>query len=110
MSAPAASQPSNTAPASNSRLIAEATQNFITFLDALQIGLAAKDSLHPLLSDIIGSVNAISSNDFNGRASIIQWLIILNQMKAAEDITQDQVRQLKFDIQTAYDGFKETLD
>jgi ESCRT-I complex subunit VPS28 len=31
-------------------LILEATQDFITFLDALRLGLLAKDQLHPLLA------------------------------------------------------------
>ena len=38
-------------------MIAEATQDFITFLDALRLGMLAKDQLHPLLTDVIQSVN-----------------------------------------------------
>ena len=37
-------------------MIAEATQDFITFPDALRLGILAKDQLHPLLlTDVIQS-------------------------------------------------------
>src|ERR1700726_3561729 len=70
---------------SNGTLILEATQDFITFLDALKLGLLAKDQLHPLLSDVIQSANKVCDGDFDGRAKIVQWLITLNQMKATDE-------------------------
>ncbi|KAI9815822.1 MAG: Vacuolar protein-sorting-associated protein 28 [Thelocarpon impressellum] len=90
--------------------ISTATENFINFLDALELGLLAKDSLHPLLADVIQSVNRVSDKDFEGRSKIVQWLITLNQMKASEEVSKDQVGELKFDIRQAYHGFKATLD
>lgn len=89
--------------------ISDATENFITFLDALKINMFAKDSLHPLLSDVIKSVNKVTDGDFEGRAKIIEWLIVLNQMKANEEISEAQARELSFDIEQAYYGFKATL-
>lgn len=93
----------------NGTLILEATQDFITFLDALKLGLLAKDQLHPLLSDVIQSVNKVTDRDFNGRGKIVQWLITLNQMKASEEVSEEQSRDLEMDMNTAYQGFKETL-
>jgi len=93
----------------NGTLILEATQDFITFLDALKLGLLAKDQLHPLLSDVIQSVNKVTDRDFEGRAKIVQWLIALNQMKAAEEVSEDQARELELDMNSAYQGFKATL-
>ena len=90
--------------------ISTATENFINFLDALELGLLAKDSLHPLLADVIQSVNRVSDGDFEGRSKIVQWLITLNQMKASEEVSKDQVGELKFDIRQAYHGFKATLE
>ncbi len=94
---------------SNGTLILEATQDFITFLDALKLGLLAKDQLHPLLSDVIQSANKVTDQDFEGRGKIVQWLITLNQMKATEEVSEDQARELELDINTAYQGFKATL-
>jgi ESCRT-I complex subunit VPS28 len=93
----------------NGTLILEATQDFITFLDALKLGLLAKDQLHPLLSDVIQSVNKVTDRDFEGRGKIVQWLIALNQMKATEEISEDQSRELEMEMNTAYQGFKATL-
>jgi ESCRT-I complex subunit VPS28 len=90
-------------------LILEATQDFITFLDALKLGLLAKDQLHPLLSDVIQSVNKVTDRDFEGRGKIVQWLITLNQMKATEEVSEDQARELELDMNSAYQGFKATL-
>jgi ESCRT-I complex subunit VPS28 len=93
----------------NGTLILEATQDFITFLDALKLGLLAKDQLHPLLSDVIQSVNKVTSRDFDGRGKIVQWLITLNQMKATEVVSEDQSREMELDMNAAYQGFKATL-
>jgi ESCRT-I complex subunit VPS28 len=93
----------------NGTLILEATQDFITFLDALKLGLLAKDQLHPLLSDVIQSVNKVTDGDFEGRGKIVQWLITLNQMKATEEVSEEQARELELDMNSAYQGFKATL-
>ncbi|KAI1323790.1 ESCRT-1 complex, Vps28 subunit [Xylariaceae sp. FL0255] len=91
------------------QLILKATEDFITFLDALRLGLHAKDQLHPLLTDIIQSANKVTDRDFDNRGKIIQWLITLNQMKATEELTEDQARELESDINSAYTGFKNAL-
>lgn len=90
-------------------LILEATQDFITFLDALRLGLLAKDQLHPLLTDVIHAVNKVTDRDFENRGKIVQWLITLNQMKATDVLDDGQARELELDINSAYQGFKSTL-
>lgn len=108
-------QPSHNAPpgAANSStsgsLILAATENFITFLDALKLNMLSKDALHPLLSEVIQSVNKVTDQDFENRGKIIQWLIVLNQMRATEELSEDQARELAFGIEQAYQGFKATL-
>ncbi|KAG8163595.1 hypothetical protein KVR01_006892 [Diaporthe batatas] len=103
--APAPAATGNTSGA----LILEATQDFITFLDALRLGLLAKDQLHPLLTDVIQSVNKVTDRDFENRGKIVNWLITLNQMKASEELSEAQARELELDINSAYQGFKSTL-
>ena len=90
-------------------LILEATQEFITFLDAVKLGMLSKDQLHPLLSDVIQSVNRVTDQDFDSRGKIVQWLITLNQMRATEELSEQQARELEMDIQQAYQGFRRTL-
>ncbi|PYI07149.1 VPS28-domain-containing protein [Aspergillus sclerotiicarbonarius CBS 121057] len=111
-STPAANMaPAVTGPAggASGSLILTATENFITFLDALKLNMVSKDALHPLLSEVIQSVNKVTDIDFENRGKIIQWLIALNQMRATEELSEDQARELAFDIEQAYLGFKATL-
>jgi ESCRT-I complex subunit VPS28 len=93
----------------NATLVVNATENFITLLDAIKIGMVEKDMLHPLLVDIITAVNKVTDVEFENKSKIVQWLITLNQMKAAEKLSEDQARQFQFDMQQAYYGFKGTL-
>lgn len=107
----AAPAPAPAAAANNTSgvLILEATQEFITFLDAVKLGLLSKFQLHPLLSDVIQSVNRVTDKDFDNRGKIVQWLITLNQMKASDELSEQQARELDLDIQQAYQGFRRTL-
>jgi ESCRT-I complex subunit VPS28 len=109
VTAPSLNTSTTASSGTNGTLILEATQDFITFLDALKLGLLAKDQLHPLLSDVIQSVNKVTDSDFEGRGKIVQWLIALNQMKATEEVSEDQARELELDMNSAYQGFKATL-
>ncbi|KKA26246.1 hypothetical protein TD95_000067 [Thielaviopsis punctulata] len=107
--APSTSAAATAFASANGVLIAEATQEFITFLDAAKLGLLSKDQLHPLLSDVIQSVNRVTDKDFEHRGKIVQWLITLNQMKATDELDEGQARELEMDIQQAYNGFKRIL-
>lgn len=71
--------------------------------------MVEKDSLHPLLVEIIQSVNKVTDKEFEDKGKIVQWLITLNQMRAADKLPEDQLRELEFDMQQAYYGFKDTL-
>ena len=72
--------------------------------------MLSKDSLHPLLSEVIQSVNKVTDRDFENRGKIIQWLIRLNGMRATEELSEAEARELTFDMEGAYAGFKGTLN
>ena len=63
-------------------------------MDALKLNYKSKDQLHPLLSELMGSLNTSMPKDFEGRGKIVQWLITLNQMRAADEVTDGQSRQV----------------
>ena len=70
-------------------------QSFITFMDALKLNLRAKDQLHPFLSDLMAGYSRFKgSGEWEGRGKILGWLIELNKMKASEEITEEQSRQV----------------
>jgi len=89
-------------------LIVSASENFITVLDAIKIGMVSKDTLHPILVETIQAVNKVTS-EFQGKEKIVQWLITLNQMRAVEELNEEQAREFQFDMESAYYGFKRTL-
>ncbi|KAF2719837.1 ESCRT-1 complex, Vps28 subunit [Polychaeton citri CBS 116435] len=90
--------------------IVSASENFITLFDALKMNMLSKDTLHPILVDTIQSVNKVTDRDFENKQKIVQWLITLNQMRAAEELDPEQAREMGFDLNGAYDGFKATLE
>ena len=90
--------------------IVSASENFITLFDAVRMNMLSKDTLHPILVETIQAVNKVTDRDFENKGKIIQWLITLNQMRAAEELTAEQARELQFDLNAAYDGFKSTLE
>lgn len=105
---PTTTTPSATPMASGSRILT-ATENFITVLDALKLNMLSKDALHPLLAELIQSVNEVTTHDFEGRGKIISWLIRLNGMRAQEELGEGEARELGFEMEGAYRGFKGTL-
>jgi ESCRT-I complex subunit VPS28 len=90
-------------------LVVAATENFITLLDAIKIGMVEKDMLHPLLVDIIQSANKVTDQEFDSKGEIVKWLIKLNQMRASDRLNEEEARDFQFDMQQAYQGFKRTL-
>ena len=43
------------------------------------------------------------------RERLGRWLTLLNGMKAREELSDDQLRQMKFEIETAYGDFKDSI-
>lgn len=101
--------PSNAPSAANAGAIVSASENFITLFDAVRMNILSKDTLHPILVDTIQAVNKVTDRDFENKGKIVQWLITLNQMRAAEELSAEQARELQFDLNAAYEGFKATL-
>ncbi|EIM19388.1 vacuolar protein sorting-associated protein 28 [Wallemia mellicola CBS 633.66] len=90
--------------------VAETTQCFITFMDALRLNLRAKDQLHPMLTDLMSVYSRFKgSSEWEGRPKLVGWLISLNKMKAADEITDEQSRQMLFDVDHAYNEFFRSL-
>ncbi|KAH9926905.1 vacuolar protein sorting-associated protein 28 [Fomitopsis serialis] len=107
---PATVEHSSEAGPETGKWVAETTQNFITFMDALKLGFRAKDQLHPILQELVtGYARFKGSKDWEGRGKMVSWLITLNGMKASEEITEEQSRQLLFDIEHAYAEFFRSL-
>lgn len=83
-------------------------------MDALKLRMRAKDQLHPILQELVtGYARFKGSKDWEGRSKLVAWyafyswyillflnpdvyrLITLNGMKASEELTEEQSRQVR---------------
>lgn len=103
----AAAATSNTSAAT----VAECVQNFITAMDSLKLNMVAVDQVYPLLSDLSTSLNKLSilPPDFEGKTKMKEWLGRLSKMGAADELTEQQSRQLHFDLESSYNSFMAAL-
>ncbi|CAH9081541.1 unnamed protein product [Cuscuta epithymum] len=92
-------------------VVAECVQNFITAMDSLKLNMVAVDQVHPLLSDLSASLNKLSilPPDFEGKTKMKEWLYRLAKMGAADELTEQQSRQLHFDLESSYNSFMAAL-
>ena len=80
-------------------------------MDTLRLNRYAVDELHPILADLIQSLNNVPGlpADFEGRNKVRQWLITLNAMKASDEITEEQARQMLFEMEQSHTEFYRLL-
>jgi len=75
------------------------------------LNIVAVDQLQPLLSDLIQSLSQITSLgvDYQGKAKILDWLKRLNRLKASDELSENDSRQLAFDLDNALSEFHNFL-
>ncbi|CAM9373777.1 unnamed protein product [Laminaria digitata] len=94
------------------RQAAETTQCFITAMDALKLEQRAVDEVQPLIYDLSDRLNKVDGlpNDYEGTAKTREWIVTLNGMRAADELSEDQARQLLHDLDTSYSAFFRFLE
>uniref|UniRef100_A0A914VD85 Vacuolar protein sorting-associated protein 28 homolog n=1 Tax=Plectus sambesii TaxID=2011161 RepID=A0A914VD85_9BILA len=94
-----------------SKCIAEIVALFITISDHLKLNIHAVDDLHPNLNELYVSMCAMSSlpDDFEGKLKVKLWLDKLSEMSASEELSDEQARQMAFELDTAYNSFSRFL-
>lgn len=90
-----------------SKSIFEIVSLFITVMDRLRLEIRAMDELHPDIKELHETISRMSSlpSDFEGRLKVQKWLDILNSMQASDELSEEQVRQMLFDFESAYNDF-----
>jgi ESCRT-I complex subunit VPS28 len=91
--------------------VAECVQHYITSMDSLKLNMVAVDQVHPLLLDLLGSLNNVPllPADFEGKVKTRDWIGLLNRMSASDELTEQQCRQLLFDLESSYNAFMKAL-
>jgi len=94
-----------------SKCIADIVSLFITLMDKLRLEIKAMDELHPELRDLVDTMNRLSliPENFEGKEKVTTWLNTLNAMQASDELSEVQVRQLLFDLETSYAAFNNLL-
>lgn len=108
----------NTPTRAGGKMVAQATGNFITCMDALKLNYRTKYQLHPLLSNLVISLNELhnspenggSTIEFPGKSKLVTWLIKLNNLLESEELSQQDVDTFLEDLDTAYKGFFTSLE
>jgi len=95
----------------NAVSVAATVQHFITAMDSLKLNMIAVDQVYPLLSDLVQSLHKVKQlpPDFEGKKKTKDWLSKLHAMPASQDLDEDEVRQLLFDLENAYNSFISAL-
>jgi len=95
----------------SARTVAETVQFFITAMDLLKLNQAAVDQIQPYLTELLESLSKVSHlpQDWEGKTKIRNWLVLLHKMRASEELDAEQVRQLSFDLDSAYNAFHKSL-
>lgn len=102
----------------SARLVAEATGNFITLMDAVKLEYRTKGQLHPLLSSLVVCLNdlvrresgGVRAMEFPGKSKLVNWLIKLNNLGELDSITALEADAFLQDLDSAYHGFYELLE
>lgn len=94
-----------------SKSIAEIVSLFITIMDRLRLEIRAMDELYPDVKELYEIMSRMSSlpAGFEGRTKVKKWLDELHQMQASDELSDEQSRQMLFDLESAYNDFNRFL-
>lgn len=94
-----------------SKSIAEIVSLFITIMDRCRLEIRAMDELYPDVKDLYEIMTRMSSlpASFEGMIKVKKWLDVLNAMQASDELSEDQARQMLFDLESAYNDFNRFL-
>lgn len=94
-----------------SRCIADIVSLFITIMDKLKLEIKAMDEIHPDMRELMDTMNRLNllPSDFEGKIKVNEWLQTLAGMQASDELTEGQVRQLVYDLDTSYQAFNRLL-
>lgn len=100
-----------TGSADDTKTVAEIVQHFITSMDSIRLNMKTVDALLPCLTDLLDSLNRLQklSPDFEGKVKIKAWITRLNTMKASDELSEDDTRQLLMELDSSYSAFHKTL-
>jgi ESCRT-I complex subunit VPS28 len=94
-----------------SKCIADIVSLFITVTDKLRLGLKSTDELQPDLRELYDTMNRLTliPSDFEGKSKVQEWLNTFGAMAASDELSDNQVRQIIYDMESSYNAFNRLL-
>lgn len=92
--------------------VTRATRTFITARNVLEMKLLSKDEIYPYISELLDALDKVERlrNIFEGKARLKEWLGILGRMRASDSLSNEEARQLAFDLESAFTEFERILE
>lgn len=92
-------------------IVGESVRDFITAMDASKLEYKAVDEIHPQLSSLMTSLDklCVLPSDFEAKTNVREWLGRLSKMGASDELTEQRLRQLLFDLDSSYNSFMAAL-
>ena len=77
----------------------------------LTLEIKSVDEILPALRDVHQALSDYPKlpSDYQGLANVQKWVEKMNVMKASDDLSDDDVRQLKFDLDSAMQRFNDVV-
>ncbi|XP_071965068.1 vacuolar protein sorting-associated protein 28 homolog [Antedon mediterranea] len=90
-----------------SECIAHIVSLFITVMDKLRLDMKAVDEIEPELRELNDTMNRMSSlpDGYDGKEKVANWLKTMNSMRASDELDSEQIRQILYDLESAYNMF-----
>ncbi|CAJ0573848.1 unnamed protein product, partial [Mesorhabditis spiculigera] len=87
--------------------VAGIVEIFITVFDHLKLEQRAVDELFPSLNDLYTMICAVSRlpENFDAKVKVKKWHDKLSVMSAADQLSEDEARQMLFELEGAYNSF-----
>ena len=83
------------------------TSRLLGTKDMLELNMASTDYIVPAVRDCYQAMQKYPKlpKDFEGIKTLENWNKKLSTLKATDNLSEDEIKQLKFDLGNVYDAF-----
>ena len=94
-----------------SKIIANVVSLFITVSDRLKLNLRAMDELHPDIKELYETLLTMStlSNDHTSVVKVKKWLDKLEGMSVHDELSEEEAREMVFELDSSQSEFIKIL-
>jgi ESCRT-I complex subunit VPS28 len=92
------------------KCVAEIVELFITLMDQINLNIRSVDDLFQTLNNLHSALNSMSfSQEDEIKSKVKKWYTNFKDLNAGTEISDDDYKQIRLDISTAYDAFQRSL-